>query len=105
MEVGDLGEGRPELGPVTHPRHSNDNPASDSAPAPTLCSMPQVRRTWSQDMNMTCVIPYIVCLYWYCAPLSNTCLPGLAAAAAAPPGPAAAGLQGGSLRDPARPAP
>ena len=47
----------------------------------------------------------IVCLYWYCAPLSNTWLPGLAAAAAAPPGPAAAGLQGGSLRDPARPAP
>ena len=52
MEVADVGEGRPGLGPVTHPRHSADNPASDSAPAPTLCSMPQVRRTWSQDMNI-----------------------------------------------------
>ena len=47
MEVGELGEGRPGLGPVTHPRHSADNPASDSAPAPTLCSMPQV----SLEMN------------------------------------------------------
>ena len=47
MEVGDLGEGRPGLGPVTHPRHSAVNPASDSAPAPTLCSMPQV----SLEMN------------------------------------------------------
>ena len=36
-DVCNVGEGRPRLGPVTHPRHS------ESAPAPTHCSLTQVR--------------------------------------------------------------
>ena len=37
LEAADVGEGRPRLGPVTHPRHS------ESAPAQTHCSLTQVR--------------------------------------------------------------